>query len=252
MIEELSNNGDSFAHRLDPRVKIVVVFLFSAMVAVCDQFQVLAGAVLLSLLAVMPIRVPLSEIFKRLLPVNLMMVFLWLFLPFTFTGEPLFSSGPLVVTREGVLYAIRISIKSNAMMLMLIALVASTSIFTVGHAMHEMGIPKRLVHLFFFTYRYIHVIYREYIRTANSMKIRGFVPENSLHTYKTLAYMVGMLLVKSFDRAQRVHNAMVCRGFKGDLYSLRKFSFKRKDAVALVLMLTVMVLLGILEWKKTI
>lgn len=252
MIEELSNNGDSYAHGLDPRVKIVVVFLFSALVAVSDQFQVLSGAIMLSLLTVVPIRVPLAELFKRLVPVNLMMVFLWLFLPFTFTGEPLFSSGPLVVTREGVLYASRISIKSNAMMLMLIALVASTPIFTLGHAMYELGIPKRLVHLFFFTYRYIHVMHREYIRTANSMKIRGFVPKNSLHTYKTFAYMVGMLLVKSFDRAQRVHSAMVCRGFKGDLYSLRKFRFKKKDAVALVFMLTLMVLLGVLEWKKTI
>jgi len=251
MLEELAN-GDSFVRQLDPRVKIVVVFLFSIVAAVSERVQVLLWALMLGLLIVGLARVPTAELFKRLLPVNLLVIFLWLFLPFTFGGEPLFSMGPLTVTREGVLYATRISIKSNAMMLVLIALVASTPIFTLGHAMHELGIPKKIVHLFFFTYRYIHVMHREYLRLINSIKIRGFVPANSLHTYKTFAYLVGMLLIRSLDRAQRVHNAMLCRGFRGDLYSLSKFSLKRKDVVSLVVMLTVIVLLGVLEWKKTI
>jgi len=251
MIEELSN-GDSFIKRLDPRIKIVVVFLFSVVVAVSNQLPVLMWALALSLLIVLAAGVPTKELRGRLIPVNMLIIFLWLFLPFTFAGKVAFFIGPLAVTHEGVLYATRITIKSNAMMLMLIALVASTPIFTMGHAMHELGIPKKIVHLFFFTYRYIHVMHREYARLLNSMKIRGFRPKTSLHTYKTFAYMVGMLLVRSFDRAQRVHNAMLCRGFKGNLYSLSKFSIKRRDVVSLVCMLTIIILLGVLEWKKTI
>jgi len=251
MIEELSN-GDSFIKRLDPRIKIVVVFLFSVVVAVSNQLPVLMWALALSLLIVLAAGVPTKELRGRLIPVNMLIIFLWLFLPFTFAGKVAFFIGPLAVTHEGVLYATRITIKSNAMMLMLIALVSSTPIFTMGHAMHELGIPKKIVHLFFFTYRYIHVMHREYARLLNSMKIRGFRPKTSLHTYKTFAYMVGMLLVRSFDRAQRVHNAMLCRGFKGNLYSLSKFSIKRRDVVSLVCMLTIIILLGVLEWKKTI
>jgi cobalt/nickel transport system permease protein len=138
------------------------------------------------------------------------------------------------------------------MMLMLIALVASTPIFTLGHALRALGIPSQIVHLFFFTYRYIHVMHREYVRLRDSMKIRGFIPGNSLHTIKTLAYMVGMLLIRSFDRAQRVYNAMLCRGFNGNLYSLSKFSLNTKDIVTFVLMMAVILILGVLEWKKTI
>jgi len=160
--------------------------------------------------------------------------------------------GPLAVTREGVFYATRISIKSNAMMLMLIALVASTPIFSIGHAMHQLKIPKKIVHLFFFTYRYIHAIYREYLRLKNSIKIRGFIPKTDLHTYKTYAYMVGMLLVRSFDRAHRVHNAMLCRGFKGDLYSLKKFSFKTNDIVSIIFMTAMIVIMGVMEWTQII
>lgn len=249
MIEELSN-GDSLIQSLDPRVKIVLVFLFSVVVAISNRLPVLMWALALGLLIVLSARVPAKELLRRLIPVNMLIVFLWLFLPFTFAGKPFFYIGSLPVSREGVLYAVSISIKSNAMMLMLIALVATTPIFTLGHAMHELGIPKKIVHLFFFTFRYIHVIHREYVRLLNSMKIRGFKPENSLHTYRSFAYMVGMLLVRSFDRAQRVHNAMMCRGYKGKLYSLSKFSLKGRDVISIVLMLAVIIVLGVLEWKK--
>lgn len=251
MFEELSN-GDSFIRHLDPRVKIVVVFLFSIVVATAQRFQVLTAALALGVFIVLMAQVPFMELGRRLIPVNLLVIFLWLFLPFTFKGEPLFFMGPLAVTREGVLYAAGISLKSNAMMLMLIALVASTPIFTLGHALRALGIPPQIVHLFFFTYRYIHVMHREYVRLKNSMKMRGFIPTNSLHTYKTLAYMVGMLLIRSLDRAQRVYNAMLCRGFNGNLYSLSKFSLNAKDIVSLALMVAVILVLGVLEWKKTI
>lgn len=249
MIEELSN-GDSLIHLLDPRVKIVLVFLFSVVVAVSNRLPVLLWALVLGLLIVLSAKIPAKELLRRLIPVNMLIVFLWLFLPLTFAGEPIFYIGSLPITREGVLYATGISIKSNALMLMLIALVATTPIFTLGHAMHELGIPKKIVHLFFFTFRYIHVIHREYVRLLNSMKIRGFKPKNNLHTYRSFAFMVGMLLVRSFDRAQRVHNAMMCRGYKGKLYSLRKFSFKGRDVISIVLMLTATIVLGVLEWKK--
>jgi cobalt/nickel transport system permease protein len=251
MFEDLTNR-DSFVHRLDPRGKLIVVFLFSVVLAGADRFQVLLGALALGLVILPAAKVPVKELIKRLMPVNMLILFLWLFLPFTFGGEPLFYMGSLAVTREGVFYAVRISIKSNAMMLMLIVLVSSTPIFSIGHAMHELRVPKKMVHLFFFTYRYIHAIYREYLRLINSIKIRGFVPKTNLHTYKTFAYLVGMILVRSFDRAQRVHNAMLCRGFKGDLYSLRKFSFNINDILSIIFMMAVIVLMGVLEWTRII
>ena len=251
MFEELANNN-SFLHGLDPRGKLIVVFLFSIVVAAAKRFPVLLVSLTLGLLIVLTAKVPARELIKRLIPVNMLILFLWLFLPFTFGGEPLFFVGSLAVTREGVFYATRISIKSNAMMLMLIALAASTPIFFMGHAMHQLKIPKNIVHLFFFTYRYIHAIYREYLRLKNSIKIRGFIPKTDLHTYKTFAYMVGMLLVRSFDRAHRVHNAMLCRGFKGDLYSLKKFSFKTNDIVSIIFMTAMILIMGVMEWTQII
>ncbi|NVM20405.1 MAG: cobalt ECF transporter T component CbiQ [Desulfobacterales bacterium] len=242
--------GDSLIHSLDPRVKIVAVCLFSIVVAVSHRFVVLMSAMGLGLSIILLAGVPMRQLVRRLIPVNTFILLLWIFLPFSFEGEPLFSLGPLVGVREGVLYAARISIKSNAIVVVLIALVASTSILTLGHAMHELKAPKKIVHLFFFTCRYVDVIHREYVRLANAVKVRGFRPGTNMHTYKTLAYLVGMLLVRSSDRAQRVNNAMLCRGFRGNLYSLSTFSLKAADVASLILMLALMLALGVLEWTK--
>jgi cobalt/nickel transport system permease protein len=73
------------------------------------------------------------------------------------------------------------------------------------------------------TYRYVFVIAQEYQKIIKSIKIRGFSPKTTLHTYKTFAYVVGMLLIRASERADRVYNAMRCRGFKGVYYSLTEF-----------------------------
>ena len=238
----------SVVQRLDPRVKLVVAVAFSVVVAVSHHFVILTWASVLALCIVVLTRVPAKELFRRLVPVNLFVVFLWIFLPFTVDGQGLFSIGPLVGSYEGVLYAAEISIKSNIIVAVLIALVASTSIFTLGQALHELKAPKKIVHLFFFTYRYIHVIHREYVRLLNAMKIRGFRPKTNIHTYKTFAFLVGMLLVRSSERAERVYRAMLCRGFRGKLYSLHLFSMTTMDVVSLICMLAMILTLGVMEW----
>ncbi len=243
---------DSILLYIDPRIKIVTVCFFSIVVAILYQIPVLLCAWALGFLMVLTAKVPKRDLAKRLTPVNILMAFLWLILPLTFPGKPLLHLGPFPVTHEGVMYATRITIKSNAIMLVMIVLVTTTPIFTLGHAMHELMVPQKIVHLFFFTYRYIHVMQREYTRLVNAMKIRGFRAKTNVHTYRTFAYMIGMILVKSFDRAQRVHNAMLCRGFKGNLYSLKTFSIKKRDLFFLLLATAMVIVLGVLEWKTSI
>jgi len=252
MIGEGFASTDSLVYRLDPRVKIVVVCCFSIVVAVANKFFVLLLALGLSFCVVLLAGVPVRQLLRRLVPVNLFVLFLWFFLPFTIEGEPLFSVGPLVGTHQGLLYAALISLKANAIMVVLIALVGSTSILTLGHALHELWVPKKIVHLFFFTYRYVHVIHREYLRLLSAMKVRGFQPGTNMHTYRTYAYLVGMLLVRSADRAERVQKAMLCRGFRGRLYSLSEFSLRTNDVISLVVMLACILALGLLEWTKTV
>jgi len=218
-------------------------------VAVSSRFSALLPALALSLFLLVLTRLSARKVFYRLLLVNGLILFLWLLLPFTFRGEPLFHIGPLAGTKEGVLYASQITLKCNAILLAMITLVATIPIFTLGHAMRRLRFPDKIIHLFLFTYRYIHVIFQEYSRLVNAMKIRGFIPGTNLHTYRSYAYLVGMLLIKSYDRAERVYRAMLCRGFSGRYYTLSQFSVKRGDIVYLSLMLAAILGLVLLQWS---
>ncbi|NVL92931.1 MAG: cobalt ECF transporter T component CbiQ [Desulfobacterales bacterium] len=252
MIEEQFSAGESIVHGLDPRIKIIVAILFSVVVAVSSSFLALFTALAVSLSLIVLARLSAKAVFYRLLLVNGLILFLWLLLPFTFKGEALFTIGPLIGTREGVLYASQITVKCNAILLAMIALVATIPIFTLGHAMSQLHFPDKIIHLFLFTYRYIHVIFQEYHRLTNAMKIRGFIARTNIHTYRSYAYLVGMLLVKSYDRAERVYEAMLCRGFSGRYYALSRFSIKTGDILYLSLMLAAILGLVVLQWSAIV
>lgn len=252
MIEERFVHGDSVIHRLDPRVRTVVAGAFSIVVATSDRFVALVPAIIIAFSFLLLARVSFRGVMPRLLMVNGLILLLWFFLPFTTNGEPLFSIGPLKATKEGIIYSTAITLKSNTIIMTLMALIGTMPIFTLGRAMRSLHMPDKIVHLLSFAYRYIHVIHAEYGRLMNAMKIRGFYPRNNLHTYRTYAYLVGMLLVKSYERARRVQAAMLCRGFKGNFYDLSEFFMKTSDRLALVLLLLVTVCIGVLQWTKII
>ncbi len=252
MIEEQFSTGTSFIHSLDPRIKIIVAALFSVLVAVSSNFSALVPALAVSLLMISLAKIPIQRVLHRLLLVNGLIIFLWLVLPFTYRGEPWFALGPLVATKEGILFATEITVKSNAILLAMIALLGTIPIFTLGHAMSQLSVPDKLVHLLLFTYRYIHVIFQEYRRLISAMKIRGFAPRTNKHTYKTYAYLLGVLLVRSYDRAERIHKAMLCRGFSGKYYTSTPFSVKPRDLLYLSAMLAIILGLVFLQWSTTI
>jgi cobalt/nickel transport system permease protein len=59
-----------------------------------------------------------------------------------------------------------------------------------------------------------------------------------------------MLLVRSYDRADRVFQAMLCRGFHGVFYSLKTFSWQRRDWLFLVTSLLALIVIFLLEWSN--
>ncbi|MFC1834810.1 cobalt ECF transporter T component CbiQ [Thermodesulfobacteriota bacterium] len=229
-IEEFSI-GDSVVHRLDPRSKIIVVLVFSVVVALSQSIQAAMIAMVFPGVLLILARVNMWQLLLRLAVVNGFILFLWLFLPFTVPGRVVYTIGPLEVHWEGILFALLITLKSNAILLMVIALLGTSRLFNLVHALSHLGIPNKLVHLFFFCFRYVHVIHEEYHRLMDAAKIRGFKPASNMHTYKTYAYLMAMLLVRSFDRSQRILSAMKCRGFNGRLYILHHYEMGRGDYV---------------------
>ena len=251
-IAEPFSEGASLAHRLDPRGKIVVAGLFAVLMAVSQSYAATLAGLGLALIWLALARLPVKKVVARLLVVNSFIFFLWLVLPLTYPGEVVWRFGPLAATRQGLVFTGLITLKSNAIIIALIALVATMPVVTLGQAMHNLRLPDKLCHLLLFTYRYLYVFEQEFRRLVLAMKIRGFRPGTNLHTYRSYAYLAAMLLVRSYDRADRVFQAMLCRGFHGTFYSLRTFSWQRRDWLFGATSLPALVALLYLEWQRHI
>lgn len=184
---------------------------------------------------------PARALWQRLGAINIFIVFLWCVTPLTTPGTPLAQWGMLTVSAEGVRLALLVSIKSNAIACVFLALVATMNAPTAGHALERLHCPPKLVFLFLFTARYVHVIAQEWHALMVAARLRGFRPRTSMHTYRTLASLLGLLLVRSYERSLRVREAMVLRGFSGQFRSVTVFHAQKDDyifALGLLLCMT--------------
>jgi cobalt/nickel transport system permease protein len=240
--------GDSIVRRIDPRFRAVAALVFSVFVAVSANFVVLAVALAIALLSALAADLPPAPTIRRMFALNLFMLLLFLLLPLSSSGEILFSLGPLTWSAGGVRMAAAIALKANIIVLTYTALVSTIDPVRLGHALHRLRVPEKLVHLLLFTIRYIDVVHHEYDRLQQAMKVRCFKPRLSVHTLRTYGYLFGMLLVNSFDRSDRVVAAMKCRGFRGRFHTLTNFSAGPREALFSLLAITAVFVLGWIEW----
>jgi cobalt/nickel transport system permease protein len=240
--------GDTVVHRLDPRVRIIVTLVFSFLIAFSREWSALvAGAgsgVALCLLA----RIAGSALARRLLRVNIFMAVVLLLVPWTVPGRPLFSFLSVSYSLEGFLWSLSLIMRANAIVLMFTALLGTVELFTLGHAFQHLRVPGKLVHLFMFTVRYVDVLHHEYEALLRAMKTRAFRPGMNLHTYGSYGSLMGMLLVRSLERSERILAAMKCRGFRGRFHIFRHFEFHGRDLLFAVVSLVVLLGLGFVEF----
>ena len=217
---ESFSSGDSVIHRLDTRIKLVSALALIVAIALCRSFPTASAGLLIAALIVLSARLPARSVMRRLLLVNGFVAFLWVTLPLSYPGTSLFALGPVSISREGVLLAALISVKTNAALLVLIGLLATSSLADIGNGLATMKVPPKLCLLLLFSYRYIFVIHQEYLRLVRAARLRCFSAGTNMHTYRTTGYLFGMTLIRSHHRAHRVKQAMVLRGFQGRFHAL--------------------------------
>ncbi len=215
MISEPFAIGDSLLHRADPAVKILGALLLTLIVAVSSSLATPVAGLVLGLMLATGARLPLAPLYKRLLAVNLFTLLLWTTLPLTGGGEAITSLGPLNLSTRGIGLALLITFKTNSIVLILTALTATSSILEIGHSLERLHLPHKLILLLLTTYRYLGLIEQEYQRLRRSAALRCFSTSTNLHTYRTYGYLIGMTLIRSYDRSRRIHKAMLMRGFQG-------------------------------------
>jgi cobalt/nickel transport system permease protein len=226
---EAEDVGESLVARLDPRTRLLAGLAFVVGVISLETLPPLLLAVATALVLVALARLPFVAMRHRLLHVEGFMLVLLVLLPVTTPGVPLLSIGPLSMTEEGVLHASTIALKVNAAVLAVFALLGSLEPVRLGRAAARLGLPLKLAHLFLFVVRYVGVFRAEIHRLLEAMRARAFVPRSNLHTWRTFGNLAGMMLVRSLDRAERVDEAMRCRGFSGRFPLATAESFTRRD-----------------------
>lgn len=244
MIEEPFATGATLFHRGDARVKIIGATSISLVLALSSSFATAGvGCLICSFLLILSKPGPFLAL-KRIGSVNIFTLFLLITLPFTYGGEETVHLQFFHFSMEGLRMACLITLKSNGILFCLLALLATSTTVDLGHALEKLHMPRKLIFLLLFSYRQLFVIHQEYLRLQRAAKLRGFIPVNSLHTYRTYSYLFAMTLVKSWNRAERVQQAMVLRGFSGRLIPLNQPQPTTADYYFLIILLLISLILA--------
>jgi len=233
-------------------MKFLSFSVFTIVVAVSQKIETALIGFLIALAVSVLAHLNPILLIKRILIANFFIILLWFFLPFTQKGEPLFHILGLTASKQGVDLSFLITLKCNAILLATLSLLTTSPLISLGSALSQLKLPKKIIHLFFFSVRYLFTFHEEYLRIRNALRARCFRPKTNLHTYRTFAYLVGTLVVNSFERSERVLSAMKCRGFKGEFHSLEQPRLRINDIVLLFLFALLSAFLGAVEWKPVI
>ena len=158
---------------------------------------------------------------RRLAPIALMLVFFFgwtVFVPRA--SEEAVMLGPLALSPQGCAWLTGALGKTLALLILVMTLLETTPLAELGYAARSLGVPRVLVQLFLMTQRYVFLLAEEFGRLRTALRVRGFRGYVNPHTYRTIGHVAGTLLVRSHDRAERVHQAMRCRGFEGKFRTL--------------------------------
>ena len=227
-LDQLSYKN-TFGHRLDSPVKLAVTLLFLFTVISFSKYETVAllPFFLYPMLLMTLGEIPLIFIFKKVLLVSPFAVFIGIF-------NPLLDSGQIVILNgftisAGWLSFISILIKFALTVSTALLLIATTSFPGVCHALRQLGLPSIFVSQLLFLYRYIFVLMEETMRIVRARNMRSFSERGK--GIKIFVRIVGILFLRSVEKAERVYYAMLSRGFQGDMPTLKRFQIKSADVV---------------------
>lgn len=225
-LDELSTR-DTPAARLDPRAKLAIAVAFVAVVASFGRLELgrLVPLVALFLVAVPLCDVPWRPLLLRLAVASPFALGIAAFEPFL-DRRPAFPLAGVQITAGEVALAVilaKFALSLGAALL----LVATTGFDAVCAALGRLGAPRVVVAQLSLTYRYLFVLGGEAGRMARAHAMRA--PALGRPTARTAGALLGHLLVRALDRAERVHRAMLARGFDGRFPARRPWRLRGAD-----------------------
>ena len=208
--------GDTPLHRMPPHAKLVGLLAFVLLVVSVPPraHAALAGLLVVALAVLATCRVPARHLLPRLAVEAPFAVFA-VVLPFVAVG-PRVDLGPFRVSEAGLAAAIALLLKGTSGVVAAVAFAVTTRPRDLVRALQHLRVPDPLVLIVSFMVRYVDVVGDQMRRMKVARASRGFTPR-SLRAWPALAASTGALFIRSYERGERVHLAMVSRGWSGRL-----------------------------------
>ena len=229
------SDRDSFIHRLDPRTKFIttLVFILAVITTPPTRWQVFALYLFLIATLIFLSRVPIFFVLKRSLVIIPFVALMAISIPFFKEGEAVGSYNlwlwQVSVTYSGLQVFWNILAKAWLSILSLILLTSTTKLTNLLHGLGQLHMPRVMVMILSFMYRYLFVLVDEVMRMKQARDSRNFGGKR-LWQIRTIGNMVGTLFIRSYERGERVYAAMVARGFDGQPRPLDRLNLRPVDA----------------------
>jgi len=227
---------DTFVHRLDPRVKILVSFAFVLFVVSFPKYELSAlfPFFLYPVFLLTAGNIPLKVIAKKVLFVSPFALFVGIFNPLLDTQTLITPLG--IAVSGGWISFFSILIKFVLTVSSALLLVAVTSFPGICAALEKLKFPKVFVVQLLFLYRYLFVLLEESLRMIRARDARSF--EGRGKEIKTFIRLISVLLIRSIERAERIFRAMLSRGFRGEIKVLKRYRLGYYDILFVVISIT--------------
>jgi cobalt/nickel transport system permease protein len=192
---------------------------------------------IISLFLVFLTRIPFSFSLKRLAAVTMFVGPFFIVMPLTMptkAGDTIYYFTHLEfmeINARGLLLAGTVYLKAIAIVLLVVPMFGTNRFDISIKALERLKVPNKIVQMILFSYRYIFVFLAEMRRMMVGMQVRGFEQKSDTHTLRTMGNFVGVLLVRSFERTERVYHAMLSRGYKGVLNTYFDYKITGKDVL---------------------
>ncbi|WP_392542075.1 cobalt ECF transporter T component CbiQ [Oryzobacter telluris] len=209
-------DGDTALHRLPPHAKLVglVAFVLLVVSVPPGAYRALLGLLVVALAVLLGTRVPPRHLLPRLAVETPFAVFA-VVLPFVAVG-PRVDLGPFRVSEAGLAAAVALLLKGTCGVVAAVTFAVTTRPRDLVHALQHLRVPDPLVLIVSFMVRYVDVVGDQMRRMKVARASRGFTPR-SVRAWPALAASTGALFIRSYERGERVHLAMVSRGWSGRL-----------------------------------
>lgn len=234
--------GNSIIHRLDPRTKIVIIFLFIFTVFFANNFVSYLVLILFAVLSIFTTKVPLRYIAKGLTPVWFLIVFTFiLHLVVTKEGVILFEWKFIHVYSGALITGVKISMRFFLLILVTSLLTLTTTPIEITDAIEVLLAPLKKVKfpvhelalMMSISLRFIPTLMQETEKISKAQAARGvdFKTGKIKDRIKAIVPLLVPLFVSAFKRAEELAMAMEARGYRGGegRTKLRELKVHKRD-----------------------